>query len=213
MQRTWIAAAGSAVLGGLFVYVVFVRSPASVPSKGVADPPPPPANLEQDIAALRREVFQLQLRDTQRAMAGEGAKAAVPAVANIRERPSLDEMRAHLDHGRGETTNPEMERAYLQRLDHLLTGERREPKWATDTEQQVEAVVGTVESLGTLQEVKCMSTLCKAVVKVDPSKRQELIMKIASKEPFGGGTRFSYEGPLATMYIARRGHKLPDEVE
>ncbi len=95
----------------------------------------------------------------------------------------------------------------------MLASERREPKWATETEQQVEGVVGAVKSGVALQEVKCTSTICKVVVKVDEAKRQELALKVSTKEPFTWGTYYSYDGPLAIMYVARKGHDFPDEAE
>jgi hypothetical protein len=213
LQRSLFLAAGSAIFGGLIVYAVSLRSSAPPPVKSNVIDPPDRAGLAKDVQALRREVLQIRMRDMQRAPPDDGARAAVPAGSEHLTRNELRARVEQLQRNPSEVDDSEAARRQRQRLEELLAREHREPKWATETEQQVEGVVGAVKSGVALQEVKCTSTICKVVVKVDEAKRQELVMNVATKEPFSWGTQYSYDGPVATMYVARKGHDFPDEAE
>jgi hypothetical protein len=143
------------------------------------------ANLRREIATLKAEHLALARRPTG---TQDSARAPELTPEQAREEETLSVQR------------------FAQNLDDTLRAQRRDVKWASETEHQVENSVSKYAPATTLDTVTCASNLCRVVVKhSDGATRREFLQKIGEAEPFTGGTIYSYDGMVTTMYVTKPG--------
>lgn len=160
------------------------------------------ADSSEDIAALAREVRDLQARTL---LQPDLQAAPAPSSSGLPE---------------ASTAAPALTRAERwQRLDDRLETEPRDAGWARATEQRItEALAFGPESSAKVEAVQCASTLCKVEVSTKSDDEVPAVMElIQDQTPFlPQGTMRKIAMPDGTTrivtYAALEGHPLDPPV-
>jgi hypothetical protein len=198
MERLLISGFGLAValIGG---YAWFSPSPvvarSATPVRNAENPrntaPPGPA---KELADLRREVDWLKANKIEPVSRSGGPPAPPKQPRDPKEQFA--------------NTSAVVER-HRQKLDNVLAGQDRDPRWAGDTERSVETIMAK-RSGNKLEGVTCAATMCRVVMRHDSQEaKNDLLHSLAREEPFAR-TFYSYDGLVTTMFIAKEGERLPD---
>ncbi len=166
-------------------------------------------SLQQETAHLREQVAAAERSregELPRAIA-EGLRTLSPAAAT----PS-----APLASPAATASAPRSARARSQemasRLDQLVSTERTDPVWSSETARAAEATLATVTG-SRLRSAECRTSLCRFVVSNDSLEAQHgLAEQIAGQGPFAEDVWYYYDResnpPQTTLYVARHGVPL-----
>jgi len=212
-MKKWalVLAAMLAVVGMILATIGLLRSKTD--QRKALSPLPAESGTTRD--ALRHQ-FGEELQDLKREIAQvrmQVSRAAEPASRG--------------DHVLTEATreaplDPEELRArsglvlarYKETLDTAMLDQVRDNRWAFETEQKIESAVASVSAIATLQEARCAATLCRATLQLkEGMARRDLVNAVKREDPFTGGTFYSYDGLLATLYVTKEGSNFPPEAD
>ena len=196
-----IVAAGTAAIG----YWQSNKEQAGVSTKS-----PPAADLAAQLEGLRSEVVKLR-----RESHGAATMAALAVTAS--ERATAESTRAAPNasataDGEGDTRRNERTREEERAvLDRRLASEPIDRSWSRDTEDKIRDVIRLPSVHGDVTEVKCGSTLCRAVVEsANTADQQQLARHVVGQEPFARGAEYYYDTSadryVTTVYAVREGH-------
>jgi hypothetical protein len=185
--------------------------------EGVSTTSLPAADLAAQLEGLRSEVMTLRKESR------TAASMAALAVTTSERAPSEKSHAApsapaatdgERDLGWNERAREEEQGALARRL-------AREPVdrlWSHDAETKIRDVMRLPNMRGEVKDVKCGSTLCRAVVEfANVTDQQLLARQVASEKPFHQGAEYYYDTSgdryVTTVYSAREGHDLADLVK
>jgi hypothetical protein len=171
-------------------------------------------DLAAQLEGLRSEV--MTLRKESRSAASMAALAVTASERGTSEKPhAAPSGSAAPDGERGVEWNARAREQERSALARRLAGEPVDRFWSHDAETNIRDVIQLPQIHGELTDVKCGSTLCRAVVEfASDTDQHNFARNVAREKPFAPGAEYYYESVgdryVTTVYAVREGQDLAE---
>jgi hypothetical protein len=205
--RRWGIVGGAVILLGGIAFGLFLSAGASPPLSRAAEVSPREHRVpveENSVELLRAEVaaVRAELQRIQTAQVAKGAESKPgPELAEkpSKTRPTAEELEAE-------------EAAVVERLDHRIAAETRDPEWSPAAEAAL-SQLADVAGGDRVISLECQSSLCRGELEHTSADAQERWMeRVAMFKMRRGATMVkpvNGEGGIRSLlYVAREGHPL-----
>jgi hypothetical protein len=187
------------------------RDHATAPSPASRDNEDRVAELEADLARMRREMQSLSARSKMPPPpSNELAAAMAQAQSNNKKAAAAEDPDVAMEKGRQAIA------AKFDQLSIAMARQDRDPAWAESAEKELGTVVRQLQESGvkgvTVLNSECKSSMCKVDVAYDNHQAQVQVSDRIRSPLFAGGEvrRYEENGQLrSTAYYYRQGYDRP----